>query len=158
MWGKGPWLTFPDRIDKFHFRDEINHVNLVKIEASFTIARLGLQGTLIGAIFCVLTTVAIVYSPVLLTRDIIEGWQIVSVVGLMVAALVFFGAFVFQRALAFSAGGDRFRLGASTSVAVPGDINDLSAPTTPPRSGDPSAGSLAGAENGPHATAKVEVA
>jgi hypothetical protein len=129
MWGKGPWLPYLDRTEKFHFNDESNHVNLATIEASFTIARLGLQGTLIGSIFCVLTIVAIVYSPVFLTRDIIKGWEIVGVVFFMFAAVAFFGAFVFKRALAFSVGVGRLRFGAS--APAPGDTSDLSAPAVP---------------------------
>jgi hypothetical protein len=127
MWGTGPWLTFPDRIDKFHFRDEGHHVSLVKIEASFTIARLGLQGTLIFSIFCLLSILGIVYSPLILKRDIIEGWQIVSIVFLMVAAVVFFGAFIFDRALKLSARRDRIEAEASTSSTMPAAPARLSA-------------------------------
>jgi hypothetical protein len=43
--------------------------------------------------------VLIVLSPTFTSRNIIEGWQIIAIVAIMVVSVVFYGAFIFQRAL-----------------------------------------------------------
>ncbi len=110
------WLTFPERIRQFEFEDESHYVAMARIEAGFTIARLGLQGTLIGSVICVLAILAIVFSPIVLARDILTGWQLVAVVGFFIVAIVSFGAFVFDRALNLSARGST--TGVALSVAT----------------------------------------
>ena len=72
---------------------------LKKQEHDYLIARIGQQGTLWGAWACLIVIVLIVISPAFTTRNVVEGWQIVTIVVAMVAAIVFYGTFVFKRAL-----------------------------------------------------------
>jgi hypothetical protein len=72
---------------------------LKKQEHDYLIARIGLQGTLWGAGGCLIVIVLIVISPAFTTRNILEGWQIVAMTGIMVSAIVFYGTFIFKRAL-----------------------------------------------------------
>jgi uncharacterized membrane protein len=72
---------------------------LKKQEHDYLIARIGLQGTLWGAWGCLIVIVLIVISPAFTTRNILEGWQIVAMTGIMVSAIVFYGTFIFKRAL-----------------------------------------------------------
>ena len=72
---------------------------LKKQEHDYLIARIGLQGTLWGAWPCLIVIVLIVVSPAFSPRTIVEGWQIVAMVIAMVAAIVFYGTFIFKRAL-----------------------------------------------------------
>jgi hypothetical protein len=72
---------------------------LKKQEHDYLITRIGLQGTLWGAWGCLIVIVLIVISPAFTTRNILEGWQIVAMTGIMVSAIVFYGTFIFKRAL-----------------------------------------------------------
>ena len=72
---------------------------LKKQEHDYLIARVGLQGTLWGAWACLVVILLIVLSPAFTARSILEGWQVVAVVGIMVCAIVFYGTFIFKRAL-----------------------------------------------------------
>jgi hypothetical protein len=72
---------------------------LKKQEHDYLIARIGLQGTLWGAWACLIVIVLIVISPSFTTRNVVEGWQIVTIVIAMVSAIVFYGTFIFKRAL-----------------------------------------------------------
>jgi hypothetical protein len=74
-------------------------VQLKKQELDYLVARVGLQGTLWGAWACLVVIVLIVLSPTFTSRNIIEGWQTVAIVAVMVVSVVFYGAFIFQRAL-----------------------------------------------------------
>jgi hypothetical protein len=78
-------------------------VRLKKQELDYLIARVGLQGTLWGAWACLVVIVLIVLSPTFTERNIIEGWEIVAIVAVMVVSIVFYGAFIFDRALTTSA-------------------------------------------------------
>jgi hypothetical protein len=72
---------------------------LKKQEYDYLIARVGLQGTLWGAWACLAVIGLIIVSPIFATRNIVEGWQIVTIVVTMVGAIVFYGTFIFKRAL-----------------------------------------------------------
>jgi hypothetical protein len=72
---------------------------LKKQEHDYLIARIGLQGTLWGAWACLVVIVLVVASPAFTTRNVVEGWQIVTIVVAMVGAIVFYGTFIFKRAL-----------------------------------------------------------
>jgi hypothetical protein len=72
---------------------------LKKQEHDYLIARIGLQGTLWGAWGCLIVIVLIVISPAFTTRNILDGWQVVAMAGIMVGAIVFYGTFIFKRAL-----------------------------------------------------------
>jgi hypothetical protein len=96
--------------------DEAAIVQLKKQELDYLIARVGLQGTLWGAWACLIVVTLIVLSPTFTSRNIIEGWQIVAIVGVMVVSVVFYGAFIFQRALKAdgAVGSTKFSLGTAT--------------------------------------------
>jgi len=64
-------------------------VQLKKQELDYLVARVGLQGTLWGAWACLVVIVLIVLSPTFTSRNIIEGWQIVAIVAVMVVSVVF---------------------------------------------------------------------
>jgi len=68
-------------------------------EHDYLIARVGLQGTLLGAFGCLVIIGLIVASPAFIAHPVIEGWQIVTIVLAMVGAIVFYGTFIFKRAL-----------------------------------------------------------
>jgi hypothetical protein len=68
-------------------------------EHDYLIARIGLQGTLWGAWACLVVIGLIVISPAFMVHPVIEGWQIVTIVLAMVGAIVFYGTFIFKRAL-----------------------------------------------------------
>jgi hypothetical protein len=74
-------------------------IRLKKQEHDYLIARVGLQGTLWGAWACLIVIVLIVVSPAFTTRNVVEGWEIVAIVVAMVGSIVFYGTFIFQRAL-----------------------------------------------------------
>lgn len=74
-------------------------IRLKKQEHDYLIARIGLQGTLWGAWACLVVIVLIVVSPAFTSGSVIEGWQIVTIVVAMVGAIVFYGTFIFKRAL-----------------------------------------------------------
>ncbi len=78
-------------------------IALKKLEYDFQIGRLGLQGTLWGASAALFTIILMVFAPMVTKKDIVEGWQLVIIVALVVLAVVFYGAFVFNRALKISA-------------------------------------------------------
>lgn len=77
---------------------------LKKQEHDYLIARVGLQGTLWGAWACLIVIALIVLSPTFTARNVVEGWQVVTIVVAMVSAIVFYGTFIFKRAL--TAGGN----------------------------------------------------
>lgn len=72
---------------------------LQKQEHDYLIARVGLQGTLWGAWACCAALVLIVVASGFSSEHIISGWQIVAIVGAMVLAIVYYGTFIFKRAL-----------------------------------------------------------
>jgi hypothetical protein len=72
---------------------------LQKQEHDYLIARVGLQGTLWGAWACCAALVLIVVSSGFSSEHIVSGWQIVAIVGAMVLAIVYYGTFIFKRAL-----------------------------------------------------------
>ena len=72
---------------------------LKKQEHEYLIARIGLQGTLWCAIGCLIVVILIVVSPMFITHNIIDGWQVVAIVIAMVVSIVFYGTFIFKRAL-----------------------------------------------------------
>jgi hypothetical protein len=94
-------------------------VQLKKQELDYLIARVGLQGTLWGAWACLIAIVMIVVSPTFTSRSLLDGWQLVAIVAVMVISVVFYGAFIFQRALKAdgSVGSSRFSLESSTTSA-----------------------------------------
>jgi hypothetical protein len=76
---------------------------LKKQEHDYLIARIGLQGTLWGAWACLIVIVLLVVWPAFAPRNVVEGWEIVTIVIAMVGAIVFYGTFIFKRALTATA-------------------------------------------------------
>lgn len=79
---------------------EATVIALKKQEHDYLIARIGLQGTLWGAWACLLVIALIVVSPVFTPGNCpLQGSEIVIIVIAMVGAIVFYGTFIFKRAL-----------------------------------------------------------
>jgi hypothetical protein len=95
---------------------------LQKQEHDYLIARVGLQGTLWGACGCLIVIVLIVGSQSLMAQNVIEGWQIVTIVATMVGAIVFYGTFIFKGALTATGAFGK----TAFSVATPQAILDQS--------------------------------
>jgi hypothetical protein len=77
-------------------------VTLKKLEYDYEIGRLALRGTLTGACAAFFLIVLIIFAPIITKKDIVEGWQLVSIVALVAGAVLFYGAFVFNRALSLT--------------------------------------------------------
>src|SRR3954453_17607471 len=75
---------------------------LKKQEHDYLIARVGLQGTLWGAWACLIVIGLIILSPWLINKTVVDGWQVVAIVAIMMGAVVFYGTFIFKRALTAS--------------------------------------------------------
>ena len=82
-------------------------VQLQKLEYDHLLASKGLNGTLYGAWASLLTIVFLIFAPTITERDVVTGWQLVFIVAFLVGAVVFYGAFIFNRALTITAGRTR---------------------------------------------------
>lgn len=78
-------------------------VRLRKLDNDYLLAKEGLKGTLLGAFACLFVIILIEVLPAFTPRHLVEGWQVVVIVGAMVASVVFYGAFIFDRALRVAA-------------------------------------------------------
>ena|SRR5438477_12660085 len=78
---------------------ESTYLALRKLEYDHSLARLGLQGTLWGAWAALATIMVIVFMPVFSPIRVVEHWEIVGMVVAFVVPIVFYGAFIFSRAL-----------------------------------------------------------
>ncbi len=94
-------------------------IRLKKQEHDYLIARIGLQGTLWGAWACLIVIVLIVISPAFTTRKVVEGWEVVAIVIAMVSSIVFYGTFIFKRALNVTGDFARMKFGALTPPPNP---------------------------------------
>src|SRR3989442_467990 len=73
---------------------------LKKQEHDYLIARIGLQGTLWGAWACLIVIALIVVLPAFTTTTpVVDGQYAAIIVIAMVGAIVFYGTFIFNRAL-----------------------------------------------------------
>src|SRR5205814_8850126 len=52
-----------------------------------------------GAWACLIVIVVIVLLPIFTTEPVVKGWEIVVIVIAIVGAIVFYGTFIFKRAL-----------------------------------------------------------
>jgi len=93
-----------------------NEIALVKLENDYKLARYGLQGTLWGAWAALIAIVAIAVVQMVTGRTVVEGWSFTVMVGAIVAAVTFYGAFIFDRALNVSA---KFGQGGSFFASSP---------------------------------------
>jgi hypothetical protein len=80
-----------------------NEIVLTKLQNDHQLARLGLQGTLFGAVAALIAIVIIVVIQVATGRYVIEGWAFAGMVAAIVIPVTFYGAFIFNRALSVSA-------------------------------------------------------
>jgi len=63
------------------------------------LAKYGLQGTLYGT-FAALTAIVIIALAQMITgRNVVEGWAFTVMVIVIAVAVVFYGAFIFERSL-----------------------------------------------------------
>jgi len=83
--------------------DDKTVVELTKLKYDHDLATLGLQGTLWGAWASLAAIVIIVVVQVMTQRYVLQGKSLAATVGIMAAAVTFYGAFVFNRALSVSA-------------------------------------------------------
>jgi hypothetical protein len=87
--------------------DENTKVILAKLEYDHQLARLGLQGTLWGALASLAAIVTIVIAEVATERYVVQGLAFAAMVGLIVISVTAYGAFIFDRALTVSAKVDK---------------------------------------------------
>ena len=92
-----PREILPERLS------EETYIALRKLEGDHVLGRTGLRGTLYGLMAALLTLLMIVFMPVYSSKIIVEGWQVVAMVGVFIIPVMFFGSFVFDRALRISA-------------------------------------------------------
>jgi hypothetical protein len=97
-------------------------IQLQKLEYDHLLASKGLNGTLYGAWASLFAIIVLIFAPMVTERDIVTGWQLVAIVGFLAGAVVFYGAFIFNRALRITA--ERTRDGASLAA----DTQDRRAP------------------------------
>jgi hypothetical protein len=74
--------------------------------------------------------VLIVLSPTFTPRNLVEGWQVVTIVASMVISIVAYGAFIFNRALQLAAKADRKGIDMSAILRLP-------PPPEPPPASEP---------------------
>ena len=96
---------------------ESAYLELRKLELDHSLARLGLQGTLWGAWAALATILGIVFMPVFSPITVVTGWQIVGMVMAFIVPIVFYGAFIFSKAMKITGKIDRSgaSFGGSTS-------------------------------------------
>jgi hypothetical protein len=97
-------------------------VELQKLDYNHQLAAKGLNGTLFGACASVLAILVLIFAPAVTGVHTVDGWQLVAIVALLGAAVVFYGAFIFNRALSITA--ERTKDG----VSLAGSTHDLTAP------------------------------
>jgi hypothetical protein len=97
-------------------------VELQKLDYNHQLASKGLNGTLFGACASVLAILVLIFAPAVTGTHVVTGWQLVCIVALLGAAVVFYGAFIFNRALSITA--ERTKDG----VSLAGSTHDLVAP------------------------------
>lgn len=122
-----PREILPERLS------EETYIALRKLEGDHVLGRTGLRGTLYGLMAALLTLLMIVFMPVYSSKIIVEGWQVVAMVGVFIIPVMFFGSFVFDRALRISAQIDETgaKFVGSTggkAVASPARLNPVHAP------------------------------
>jgi hypothetical protein len=78
-------------------------VQLQKLEYDHLLASRGLNGTLYGAWASLLTIVLLIFAPAFTEKVVVTGWQLVFIVAFLAGAVVFYGAFIFNRALTITA-------------------------------------------------------
>src|SRR5215470_804573 len=102
--------------------DDKTVVELTKLKYDHDLATLGLQGTLWGAWASLAAIVIIVVVQVMTQRYVLQGKSLAATVGIMAAAVTFYGAFVFNRALSVSA-----KMPGRTSIsAISGEASSTS--------------------------------
>jgi hypothetical protein len=78
-------------------------IELQKLEYGHLLASKGLNGTLYGACASLVAIIALIFASLVTGREIVTGWQLVAIVGCLAGAVVFYGAFIFNRALRITA-------------------------------------------------------
>jgi hypothetical protein len=112
-------LPIPSQIVPERLSEEA-YIALRKLEYDHALARLGLQGTLWGAVATLIVVIIIVLAQIWSKVVIIEGPAIAGMVAAFVIPIVFYGAFIFARALKVSgkAGKEGAAFEGSTGAAV----------------------------------------
>lgn len=85
-----------------HQISEDAYIALRKLEYDHSLARLGLQGTLWGALVSLLTILVIVLMPLFSEAVVVQRWEVVGVVAVFVIPITAYGAFIFDRAMKIS--------------------------------------------------------
>ena len=107
---------------KYDHLSEQAIVELQRLDYNHQLASKGLNGTLFGACASVLAILVLIFAPVVTGAHVVTGWQLVAIVALLGASVVFYGAFIFNRALSLDL--ERTKDGISLS----GSTDDLSPP------------------------------
>src|SRR5262249_23018827 len=78
-----------------------------KLTLNHRLARTGLMGTLLGACSTLLAIVLVVGIQTITERYVLEGWPLATLAAVVGVAVIFMGAFIFDRTLDFSAETDK---------------------------------------------------
>jgi hypothetical protein len=96
-------------------------VELQRLDYNHQLASKGLNGTLFGACASVLAILVLIFAPAITGVQVVDGWQLVAIVAMLGAAVVFYGAFIFNRALSIDL--ERTKDG----LALSGSTHDVAA-------------------------------
>jgi hypothetical protein len=106
---------------KYDHLSEQAIVELRRLDYNHQLAAKGLNGTLFGACASVLAILVLIFAPAVTGAHTVDGWQLVAIVALLGAAVVFYGAFIFNRALSIDL--ERTKDG----IALSGSTHDVAA-------------------------------
>lgn len=106
---------------KYDHLSEQAIVELQRLDYNHQLASKGLNGTLFGACASVLAILVLIFAPAITGAHVVTGWQLVAIVALLGAAVVFYGAFIFNRALSLDL--ERTKEG----ISLAGSTHDLGA-------------------------------
>jgi hypothetical protein len=100
------WIGEPEPIPRDILPERLSedaYIALKKLECDHFLARVGLQGTLWGAVATLITLMVIVFIPVFSSKSIVDHWEVVGMAAVFVIPITLYGSFVFDRALKMSA-------------------------------------------------------
>jgi hypothetical protein len=107
-----------DEISELEVRHKELETELRKAELSIELAKIGLQGTLVGALAGGMVVVMLALIGMYSDRIQITGLDLCIILGIVAAAVTFYGAFVFQQSLAIRGDWERKKVSIQSGQAV----------------------------------------
>jgi hypothetical protein len=80
-------------------KTESERIALERLKKDHELARVGLRGTLTGAVGSLLLIAAIAGAQMATGQYLVRGWSFVGLVAVIVIPITFYGAFIFDRVL-----------------------------------------------------------